>query len=100
MALTHVELVAFKPKEKSYKRADGRGLYIEVRPNGSKLWRFKYRMHGAERRISLGKFPEVSLAEAREQHEEMRTLVRAGKDPVIEGAKRQDYLLLSCIRVY
>jgi transcriptional regulator GlxA family with amidase domain len=61
MALTNVALKALKPKEKSYKRADERGLYIEVMPNGSKLWRYKYRLHGVEKRLSMGRYPDVIL---------------------------------------
>ncbi|MEL7781674.1 integrase arm-type DNA-binding domain-containing protein [Citromicrobium bathyomarinum] len=84
MAFTDVALRALKPKDKSYKRADERGLYIEVMPNGSKLWRVKYRLHGVEKRQSLGRYPDVSLAEARKLRDEARALVAAGKDPAIE----------------
>jgi integrase len=84
MAFTDVALRALKPKEKPYKRADERGLYIEVMPNGSKLWRVKYRLHGVEKRQSLGRYPDVSLAEARKLRDEAKALVAAGKDPAIE----------------
>ena len=84
MAFTNVALNALKPKEKPYKRADGRGLYIEVMPNGSKLWRFKYRLYGVEKRQSFGRYPEVSLAEARRLREEAKALLSAGRDPAIE----------------
>ena len=53
-------------------------------PNGSKLWRVKYRLHGVEKRQSLGRYPEVSLAEARKLRDEARALVSAGKDPAME----------------
>jgi len=79
-----VALRALKPAEKSYKRADGHGLYIEVMPNGSKLWRVKYRLHGREKRQSLGRYPDISLAEARKLRDEVRAMVSAGKDPAIE----------------
>ncbi|WP_340588536.1 tyrosine-type recombinase/integrase [Erythrobacter alti] len=84
MAFTNVALNALKPKEKSYKRADERGLYIEVMPSGSKLWRFKYRLYGVEKRQSFGRFPEVSLAEARKLRDEAKALISAGRDPAIE----------------
>lgn len=84
MALTNVALMALKPKEKSYKRADGRGLYIEVMPSGSKLWRLKYHLYGVEKRQSFGRYPEVSLADARKLREEAKALLSAGKDPAIE----------------
>jgi len=84
MAFTDVALRALKPKDKPYKRTDERGLYIEVMPGGSKLWRVKYRLHGVEKRQSMGRYPEVSLADARKLRDEARALVSAGKDPAIE----------------
>ncbi|UOR16735.1 tyrosine-type recombinase/integrase [Qipengyuania aquimaris] len=84
MAFTDVALRALKPKEKPYKRADERGLYIEVMPNGSKLWRVKYHLHGVEKRQSLGRYPDVPLAEARKLRDGAKALVAAGKDPAIE----------------
>lgn len=55
MKLTNVAAKGAKPKEKAYKLADGGGLYLEVFPNGSKLWRLKYRRDdGSETRVSLG----------------------------------------------
>ena len=95
MALTVAALNALKPREKSYKRADGRGLYIEVMPNGSKLWRYKYRLHGVEKRLSLGSFPEVSLANARRKHAEARAFIEAGQDPAIERKKAKLVAALS-----
>jgi hypothetical protein len=57
MALTVVALNALKPREKPYKLADERGLYIQVMPNGSKLWRYKYRLHQREKRLSMEATP-------------------------------------------
>lgn len=91
MAFTDVALRALKPKEKPYKKSDERGLYIEVMPNGSKLWRVKYRLHGVEKRQSMGRYPDVSLAEARKRRDEVKALVSAGKDPAIE--RRQTKLV-------
>ena len=84
MAFTNIALNALKPAKKSYKRSDGGGLYIEVMPNGSKLWRFKYRLHGVEKRQSMGKFPEISLANARKRRDEAKAFISAGRDPAIE----------------
>lgn len=81
MALTAIEIKALSAAEKSYRRADERGLYVEVFPNGSKLWRFKYRIAGKEKRLALGAWPEVSLAEARQLRDEARKSVREGRDP-------------------
>lgn len=87
MTLTTAEIRAFKPSEKPYRQFDGNGLYLEVRPNGSKLWRWKYRHMGKEGRLALGVYPEISLAEARRKCDEARTVLRNGDDPAIERKK-------------
>ncbi|ODU48346.1 integrase arm-type DNA-binding domain-containing protein [uncultured Aquimonas sp.] len=69
------------PADKPRRMFDGRGLYLEVSPAGGKLWRLKYRFDGKERRLALGKYPEVSLTEARKRREEARELVAKGIDP-------------------
>lgn len=81
MPLNDRQLRALSPAAKSYKKADGLGLYIEVTPRGSKLWRVKYRFGDKEKRLSLGRYPEVSLAEARRMRDEIRALIRSGIDP-------------------
>ena len=63
--LTIAEVKAAKPKDKPYRLFDGGGLYLEVQTTGARYWRWKYRNAGKERRLSLGVFPEVSIAEAR-----------------------------------
>jgi integrase len=67
---------------KTVRLSDGRGLYLELSPTGGKWWRFKYRIAGKEKRISLGVYPDVGLAEARDKREQARKLVAAGVDPV------------------
>lgn len=67
-----------------YKLTDGRGMYLAVMPNGSKLWRLKYRHGGKERIYSIGPFPEIGVAEARKERDRARTILREGKDPTIE----------------
>lgn len=81
MKLTDTACKAAKPKERPYKLADGGGMYLEVMPHGSRLWRLKYRMHGKEKRLSLGAYPETTLAEARAQRDAARKLLKAGADP-------------------
>ena len=66
MALTDAAIRNAKPREKPYKVADSKGLYLQINPAGSKLWRLKYRINGVERKLALGSYPEISLAEARE----------------------------------
>src|SRR3984893_2994883 len=75
MPLSDLAIRTAKPKEKAYKLGDGRGLYLLVEPNGSKLWRLKYRFAEKERKLSLGAYPEVTLALARERQLEARRLI-------------------------
>lgn len=71
-----------KPGDKPYKRKDGGGLFLLVQPNGSKLWRYKFRLHGKEGLLAIGSYPDISLAKARELHRSARTMVAAGENPV------------------
>lgn len=80
--LTDVQVKNAKPKEKAYKLADGGGLYLEIVPTGSKLWRMKFRQaNGKENRLSFGKYPEVSIAQARAQRDAARKLKADDVDP-------------------
>ncbi|AOJ74037.1 MULTISPECIES: tyrosine-type recombinase/integrase [Burkholderia cepacia complex] len=81
MPLTDVAVRAAKPREKSYKLADGQGMYLEIMPNGSKYWRLKYRIDGKEKRMALGVYPAVSLLAARKARDEIKDQLRAGLDP-------------------
>lgn len=75
-------VAAAKPGEKDYKLADGDGLHLLVKTNGSKLWRLKYRIVGKEKLLSFGQYPIVSLKNAREWALEARKLLAAGLDPM------------------
>ncbi len=81
MALTDTAVRTAKPKDKPYKLADDRGLFLLVNPSGGKLWRLKYRIDGKEKLLAIGPYPEVSLATARERREEARKLLTNGIDP-------------------
>ncbi|NIJ09559.1 hypothetical protein FHS31_003192 [Sphingomonas vulcanisoli] len=70
-----------KPGGKDYKLSDGAGLYLLVRPNGSKLWRFNYKHHGKNRTLAFGACPDVGLADARGKGDAARRLITAGLDP-------------------
>ena len=70
-----------KPRERDYKLADGGGLYLLVRPNGTKLWRLNYRYFEKHRTLAFGAWPEVTLADARLRREEAKRLLAAGTDP-------------------
>lgn len=83
MALKDTEIRALKAAAKPFKRADEKGLYIEVFPNGSKLWRFKYRIGGTEKRMALGAYPEIPLAAARRKRDDARALLAEQSDPSV-----------------
>lgn len=90
-ALTATAIRNVKPAEKVQRFFDGRGLYLEVMPTGRKYWRLKYRHAGKEKRLALGVYPEVTLAEARELRDKARTAIREGRDPSAErkAARRE-----------
>lgn len=81
MKLTNTACNNAKPKEKPYKMADGGGMYLEVTPSGGRLWRLKYRFGGKEKLLSLGKYPQTTLAEARTKREELKKILSQGIDP-------------------
>ncbi len=70
-----------KPKEKPYKLFDGGGLYLLIRPNGSRYWQLKYRISAKEKTLSFGVYPLVSLAEARAATLKAKELLRQNHDP-------------------
>ena len=86
--LTTLKIKSAQPAERAYKLADTGGLFLLVQPNGSKLWRYKFRLSGIEGLQALGAFPEVSLADARHGHADARKLVAKGIHPV--RARRLD----------
>ncbi len=81
MALTDVAIKNAKSHEKPYKMGDAGGLFLLVQPSGGKLWRLKYRVDGREKKLAIGPYPEISLAEARRRRDDARTLIITGKDP-------------------
>jgi len=81
MPLTDAKVRTAKPTSKSTKMADGGGLYLEVRPTGAKLWRYRYRIAGKENVFAIGEYPAVSLADARVEHVRARALVADAVHP-------------------
>ena len=81
MPLTDLKIKNLKPKDKPYKVSDFDGLYVLVNPNGSRLWRFKYRLNGKEGLLSLGAYPAISLLQARQLRDEARAQVAVEIDP-------------------
>ena len=89
-ALNDKVIKGAKPKEKDYKLTDGEGLFLLITKNGGKRWRFKYRFDGKEKIISIGTYPGISLAKAREKKNEMRSQVANGISPADEKKKTKE----------
>ncbi|WP_338147703.1 tyrosine-type recombinase/integrase [Neoroseomonas terrae] len=70
-----------KPRESGYRIPDAGGLHLFVTPSGSKLWRVRYKIDGKEKLLSLGSYPEISLAAAREARDQAKAAKRRGVDP-------------------
>lgn len=81
MKLTDLACKGAKPENKPYKKFDGGGLYLLVKPNGLKLWQLKYRYLNKEKTLSLGMYPLVSLAEARDGREDAKKMLMKDVDP-------------------
>lgn len=103
--LTDKDVRAAVAREKAYKLTDSNGLFLHVSPKSHKGWRFKYRFEGKEQLLTLGAYPEVSLADAREKRNDARKLLREGRDPrhaakraklVGEGSKFQTLEQAAC----
>ena len=94
MPITDIAIRKVKPQSKAVRMFDGGGMYLEITPTGGKWWRLKYRIAGKEKRLSLGVYPEVSLAEARTRRDDARRMLRDGVDPseARKSEKRQQQL--------
>lgn len=94
MLLTDTECRNLKPSAKTYKKSDGQGLFLEIRPNGAKYWRLKYRYLNKEKKLGLGVYPEISLKEARQRKSEARKLLDKGEDPsAVRKRAREEAIL-------
>lgn len=89
MALKELQIRNLRPKAAIFQCTDDRGLYLEVHPNGSKLWRYKYRHADKQKRLALGRYPEISLAEARRRRDDARRQVEGGTDPLAERKREK-----------
>ncbi|EAP9735550.1 integrase domain-containing protein [Salmonella enterica subsp. enterica serovar Glostrup] len=90
--LTNTEIRTAKPADKEYTLQDGNGLYLLVKPGGSKIWRFSYYRPTDKKRalISFGSLDDVSLLDARKKRDEYRALIASGIDPQIHQQQKQD----------
>ncbi|MBL8271585.1 tyrosine-type recombinase/integrase [Steroidobacter sp.] len=81
--LSDTKIRGIKPRLRPYKLFDTDGLYLLITPSGGKWWRQRYRWGGKEKLLSLGTYPDIGLAKARERGEEIRKQVANGIDPAI-----------------
>ena len=81
MALTDTAIKALKPQGKTTKHSDGGGLFLMVTPQGTKAWKMAYRFNGKQKTLSFGKYPIVSLADARRKRDEAKGLIAGDVDP-------------------
>jgi hypothetical protein len=84
MSLTDTAVRLAKPRDIAYRLSDARGLCLLIQPTGSKWWRFRYRFQGAEKMLSLGTYPNVSLSQARDRRDQARKTLEDGNDPSAE----------------
>ncbi|WP_323109463.1 Arm DNA-binding domain-containing protein [Pectobacterium carotovorum] len=78
MPLNARQIETAKPQDKEYKLTDGSGLYLLIKPNGAKYWRLKYRVAGKEKKLSIGVYPNISLAEALAMVRALNKMTNAG----------------------
>ena len=88
MKLNDRQIKNAKPAEKPFKLNDGKGLYLYINTSGGKLWRFDFSHNGKRKTLSIGKYPTISLVEARQAAENARRLLVSGQDP--SEAKQQE----------
>jgi len=81
-ALRAMVINAAKPRAKPYVLTDGGGLYVEVLATGSKVWRYSYRLGSRRPKLTIGPYPEIGIADARDKHAQLRALVVRGVDPI------------------
>ncbi|HHW1346222.1 TPA: tyrosine-type recombinase/integrase [Escherichia coli] len=86
MSLTSAKIRTLKPSDKPFKVSDSHGLYLRVKPGGSRHWYLKYRISGKESRIALGTYPAISLSDARQQREGIRKMLALNINPVQQRA--------------
>lgn len=86
MFLTDAKIRTLKPSDKPFKVSDSHGLYLRVKPGGSRHWYLKYRISGKESRIALGAYQAISLSDARQQREGIRKMLALNINPVQQRA--------------
>lgn len=89
MAVTNIEIKNAQPKDKEFVMSDRAGLVVLIKPNGSKRWRCRYSRDGRKQKLSLGSYPELSLAQARVRATDARAKLAQGISPVYGRSERE-----------
>jgi integrase len=93
MALTDAQVKGLKPKAgKRYSKTDGNGLLLDITPGGVRSWVFRYRLSGKREKVVIGRYPEVSLKEARNERNTLAAKVRVGVSPALEARRKRSEL--------
>ena len=87
--LNDLKIKSLKPREELYRVADHSGLCIEIRPSGSKFWRYRYRFLTKAKMLTIGQYPEITLAYARLKTMEYREQLAKGVDPISHQKKER-----------
>ncbi len=100
MALSNAKILAAKSKAKPWKLYDERGLYVDVRPSGGKFWKLKYVYRTKEQLLTLGRYPDVSLKDARTAREAALEQLARGVDPSLEKKRTKAAELISAANTF
>lgn len=98
--LTALTVKKVVPSDKNQKLTDGDGLYLLVHPNGGKYWRYDYRYLAKRKTLALGTYPDVSLSEAREAHQDARKRLKQGEDPSLVRKMQSRGLLAASVNSF
>jgi integrase len=90
MSLTDTKIRSLKPSDKPFKISDSHGLYLLIKPGGSRHWYLKYRINGKESRVALGAYPAISLSDARQQREGIRKMLVLNINPAKQRALQRN----------
>lgn len=100
VALTDNMIRKAKPADKAYKLTDGGGLYLNVAPTGSKVWRLRFELKGKEKLLTLDPYPDMGLAEAREARTAAKKQLRDGRDPTVEKRRTKGAPSLAVVHCF
>ncbi|MCF8324401.1 MAG: integrase arm-type DNA-binding domain-containing protein [Leadbetterella sp.] len=81
MSLSDLDCRLAKPKEKSFRLYDSGGLYLDIKVTGKKIWRLKYKFFDKEKLLTIGQYPQITLAVARERRDQAKEKLILGIDP-------------------